>query len=84
MNKAIIADNKVFCSNNHHNYQVKDYKEVSINNGKYTKFIARCKECEEIFYYFSQIRVEEDKYFMFDEGQENEIKEEKEGNKIDE
>jgi hypothetical protein len=77
VNKAIITDNKVFCSNNHHNYKVKDYKEVEIAGNKYTKFLATCKECEDIFYYFAQLRVTEDEYFMFDEA-ESEIKESEE------
>lgn len=80
MIKAIIENNKVYCSQGHHNYKVKDYKEVIIDGKKYIKFISRCKECGEEFYYFAKVTLEESTYFMFNENEEIEIKENKKEN----
>ena len=75
MLNAIIKDNKVYCSRGHHNYKVKDYKGVEVEGSKYTKFIAYCKECGEVFQYCTKMTIDNTEYFDFSEEQEQEIKE---------
>lgn len=76
MLKAIIKENKIYCPKEHHDYKISDYKTVEIKGQKYTKFIARCKECNEKFYFFSRITVDFEIHFVFNEDDEKEVDEE--------
>jgi len=73
--QASIKDNVVFCKMcEAHNYKVIDYKTLVKEGKNHTQVIARCNECGTEFYFFTQITIDSEKHYVFDE-ETTEIKE---------
>ena len=66
--QASIKDNVVFCKMcEAHNYKVIDYKTLVKEGKNHTQVIARCNECGTEFYFFTQITINSEKHYVFDE-----------------
>ena len=79
--QALIKHNVVFCKKcEAHNYKVIDYKTVIKEGKNHTEVIARCNECGTEFYFFTNIAINGETHYVFDEAIA-EIKENLEMNK---
>ena len=66
--QALIKGNVVFCKKcEAHNYKIIDYKAVIKDGKNHTQVIARCNECGTEFYFFTQITIDSEKHYVFDE-----------------
>ena len=77
--QALIKNNIVFCKKcEAHNYKCIDYKTITKDGKTHTQVIARCNECGTEFYFFTNIGIESETHYVFDE---EELKENLEMNK---
>jgi hypothetical protein len=78
MLNALLIDNKPHCPVcGKRQYAVKDYKEVEHDSNKYTQINARCV-CDTIFKYCEKVKIDSEEYFIFDDEEIKEVKENKE------
>jgi hypothetical protein len=79
MVKALIRDNKAYCPKcKQCNYQLtNDYKLIEYKGKKYDEFVVRCltDDCNEKFYFQSEITMESTIRHSFSKEDEIEIKE---------
>ena len=66
--QALIKNNIVFCKKcEAHNYKCIDYKTITKDGKNHTQVIARCNACGTEFYFFTNIGIESETHYVFDE-----------------